>query len=58
MATHHSFQKFSAKSASARIAPETPKEARLTVSLQDGDFLSVGIPRLELERLLQAPSAQ
>ena len=51
MPTDHPLHKVYARSATARISPETPKEAQLTLMLENGDFLSVQIPRHVLKRL-------
>jgi hypothetical protein len=48
--THKSLHKAQASSITARILPETPKEAQLSVLLQNGDFLLIEISRVELKR--------
>ena len=52
MPTHQPLHKVYASSANARILPEMPKKVHLTFLLQNGEFLSVEIPRHVLKRLV------
>jgi hypothetical protein len=52
MPTHQSLHKVHARSITARISPETPKEAQLMLMLENGEFLAVQISRIVLKRLV------
>jgi hypothetical protein len=52
MPTDKMLHLYKAKSIDARISADSPKVARLSVMLEDGEFLSIEISRLVLERLI------